>query len=302
MSGACFDPIGTIRLGRVTVSRFIVGHNPPSGNSHIDEAANADMRAYFTAENVLKLYQQAEGLGVRTLMIRGDYTMLHWLELYRRGGGRMNVIAQTASEMHDIFQNIRVMATAGVEAVYHHGTQTDKFWRLGQIARTRDYLKCMRDCGVAVGLGTHQPEIIDYAQQHGWDVDFYMASLYNLSRVPRESSVVTGRSAYDQEIYLDEDRDNMLRTIAGANKPALAFKLLAAGRKCANQDTVRAAFAYTISRLRACDGIVIGLFPKYVDQVKLDLEHAAAAGLAQEQQCGQAARPAAGGTSAAGMV
>ena len=53
----------------------------------------------------------------------------------------MNVIAQTASEMHDVLANIRVLAAAGAEAIYHHGTQTDKFWREGRIDDCLPYLR-----------------------------------------------------------------------------------------------------------------------------------------------------------------
>ena len=40
----------------------------------------------------------------------------------------------------------------------------------------------MRECGVQVGLGSHIPEVIGYAEERGWDVDFYMTCFYNLSR------------------------------------------------------------------------------------------------------------------------
>jgi len=280
MSSSPNGPTGSVRIGDVEVGRFIVGHNPLAGNSHISREADREMREYFTDENVLALYRRAEEQGVRTLMIRGDYVMLRWLELYRRAGGTMNVIGQTASEMHDIFSNIRVMAAAGVDAIYHHGTQTDKFWREERIDDTLDYLKCMRDCGVAVGLGTHQAEIIEHAEEHGWDVDFYMASLYNLSRVPRESAAVTGRVQYDEEIYLDEDRQAMCRVVRSVDKPALVFKILAAGRHCASQEDVRAAFDYAYAHIKDTDAVVVGLFPKYSDQVALDLSYAEAASLA----------------------
>lgn len=277
MSECVNGPTSLVSLGRARVGRFIIGHNPLCANSHVSDDLNARMREYFTAENVVALYRRAETLGVRTLMIRGDYRMLQWLELYRREGGRMNVVAQTASEMHDVFANIRVLAAAGIEAVYHHGTETDKFWREGRIDDTLDYLKCMRDCGVAVGLGTHQPEIIDYAQQHHWDVDFYMASFYNLSRVPRESMAVTGRSAYDQEQYLDEDRRKMCQTLRRVDKPALAFKILAASRNCRTQADAEEAFRYAYGRIKPADAVVVGLFPKETDQLSLDLAHAEAA-------------------------
>ncbi|MHC4716105.1 MAG: hypothetical protein ACYS5V_03990 [Planctomycetota bacterium] len=274
MSNDNNGPTSTTVIGSVRVSRFIIGHNPPAGNSHISDEVDAAMRAYFDDQTVPALYRQAEGLGLRTLMIRGDFRMLHWVELYRRAGGTMNVIAQTASEMHDVLDNIRVMAAAGVEAIYHHGTQTDKFWREGRIDDCLDYLKCMRDCGVAVGLGTHQPEIIDYAVQHGWDVDFYMASFYNLSRMPRESAAVTGQTQYDEEIYVDEDRDRMCRMIRAVDKPVLAFKILAAGRKCASQEQVAEAFRFAYASVKPTDAIVVGLFPRDADELSLDLGYA----------------------------
>jgi hypothetical protein len=251
-----------------------VGHNPPCGNSHFSDALNAQMQRYFTADKVVALYRRAQELGVKTLMIRGDFRMLDWLEQYRRAGGRMNVIGQTASEMHDVFTNIRIMAAAGVGGIYHHGTQTDKFWREGRIDDCLPYLRCMRACGVAVGLGTHQPEIIEYAQEHGWDVDFYMACFYNLSRVARESAMVTGKTDYEREQYVPEDRARMCRVIAQVDKPVLAFKILAAGRLCATPQAVREAFSYAFSHIKPIDGVVVGLFPKDNDQTALDVQHA----------------------------
>ena len=277
MSDCVPGPTAAVSIGGASVSRFIVGHNPPAGNSHVSDELNAAMREYFTTENVLALYRRAEELGVRTFMIRGDYHMLELVEQYRRGGGGMNFIGQTASEMHDIFANIRVMAAAGAAGIYHHGTQTDKFWREGRIDDARDYLKCMRDCGVAVGLGTHQPEIVEYAEAAGWDVDYYMCSFYNLSRVPRESAAVTGKTQYDTETYPDADREAMCRVIRAVDKPVLAFKVLAARRKCGSPEEVAEAFRYAYAHIKPTDAVVVGLFPRDQDETALDLAHAEAA-------------------------
>jgi hypothetical protein len=264
-----------IDLGGCRASRLVVGHNPPCGNSHLSGALNDEMAAYFTPENVVALWRRAEALGVRTFLIRGDYRMLGWLELYRRAGGRMNVIAQTASEMHDVHQNVRVLAAAGAEAVYHHGTQTDKFWREGRIDDCLPYLRGMRDCGVAVGLATHIPEVIEHAEAAGWDVDFYLASLYNISRVPRESLIVSGdAAACAREPYLPEDRRRMLATIRAVGRPVLAFKILAAGRLCESQDDVRDAFRDAYAGIKPTDGVIVGLFPKHFDQVSAAVEYA----------------------------
>jgi hypothetical protein len=263
-----------VRLGELEVSRFIVGHNTVCGCSHVSRERDSEMKRYFTDENVLALYDQAEAAGLRTLLIRGDFRMLNWIELYRRRGGTMDVISQTASEMRDVFQNIRILAAAGVKAVYHHGSQTDKFWRQGRIDDVEDYLKCMRDCGVSVGMCTHQPEIIEYAEERGWDVDFYMGCFYNISRKPRDSSIVTGKAAYEGEEYLDEDRDRMTAAIRAVDKPCLGFKILAASRNCATQEDVAEAFRYAYANIKPTDAVVVGLFPRDRDELTLDLQYA----------------------------
>jgi hypothetical protein len=148
----------------------------------------------------------------------------------------------------------------------------------GKVECVQDYLKCMRDAGVAVGLGTHMPEVIEYAQQHHWDVDFYMACFYNLSRPgPRQSAVVTGRANYDNEHYLEEDRQKMADLILRVDKPVLGFKILAAGRHCTTQEQVRESYEFGYSHVKPTDAIVVGFFPKYQDQIALGLEYANAA-------------------------
>ncbi|MFP4105092.1 MAG: hypothetical protein ACLFVU_03285 [Phycisphaerae bacterium] len=275
MSDRTNGPLSLVDIGNgVRVSRFIIGHNPPAGCSHQSKQVDAEMKAHYHAENVLKLYSEAEQAGVGTFLIRGDYRMLNFLELYRRAGGGMNVISQTASEMHDVFQNIRVLAAAGIPAIYHHGSQTDRFWREGRIDETENYLKCMRDCGVAVGLATHQPEIIEYAEEKGWDIDFYMACFYNISRRPRHSSLVTGQCSYDREEYLDEDREKMCGIIRRVDKPCLGFKILAAGRNCDTQQDVAAAFEYAYTNIKPQDACVVGIYTKQADQLQRNLQYA----------------------------
>ena len=155
----------TVPLGPHQITRLIVGGNPFCGNSHYSQAMSQEMRDYYSAEQVVDVLAQCQAAGINTVQARGDYhRILYWIELFRRQGGELHWIAQTASEMHDVFQNIHVLAAAGAMGIYHHGTRTDHYWHEGQIDRVQDYLKCMRDTGVQVGLGTHIPEVIVYAK------------------------------------------------------------------------------------------------------------------------------------------
>ena len=268
------EALPRVPFGSVHVTRLISGGNPLCGNSHFSDEMSRDMRDYFTAERVVEYLRRCEQAGINTVQARGDYhRVLHWLELHRREGGRLHWIAQTASEMHDVFQNIRVLAAAGAVGIYHHGSRTDRWWLEGTIDRVEDYLKCMRDCGVQVGLGTHIPEVIEYAEEKGWDLDFYMACLYNLNRQQRESALVSGRADCDEKFY-DDDPPAMCRVIQATQKPCLAFKVLAAGRRCATQDGVRDAFRFAFAHIKPTDAVVVGMFPKHLDQIALNVQHA----------------------------
>ncbi len=264
----------TVPFGPHQITRLIVGGNPFCGNSHYSEAMSREMVEYYTAERVVDVLAQCQATGINTVQARGDYhRVLYWMELFRRQGGSLHWIAQTASEMHDVFQNIRILATAGAEGIYHHGSRTDRFWQEGQIDRVEEYLKCVRDSGVQVGLGTHIPEVIVYAEEKGWDIDFYMACMYNLSRKPRESALVSGVHNFQGEQYLEEDRARMCEVIRQTPKTCLAFKILAASRNCATQDDVQVAFDYAFGHIKEQDAVVVGMYPKYVDQIALNAQH-----------------------------
>jgi hypothetical protein len=265
----------TVAFGNVRITRLISGGNPLCGNSHFSDDMSRDMREYFTDQRVVEYLHRLQAAGVNALQARGDYhRVLHWLELFRREGGQLHWIAQTASEMADVFRNIRVLAAAGAVGIYHHGTRTDSLWHEGRIDLVGDYLKCIRDSGVRVGLGTHIPEVIEYAEEKGWDVDFYMACVYNISRKPRESALVNPRAAGQKEEFLDEDPPRMYRTIRQTGRQCLAFKVLGASRRCATQADVRAAIAEAFASIKPSDAVVVGMFPKRLDQIALNVQYA----------------------------
>ncbi len=264
----------TIKFGKFDITRLIIGGNPFCGYSHFSEEMSREMAGYFTAGKVVETLQQAESAGINTVQARGDYhRMLHWIELYRRQGGQMHWIAQTASEMHDVFQNIKIITAAGAIGIYHHGSRTDNLWLDGQIDKVNDYLKCMRDSGVMVGLGTHIPDVIKYAEDKGWDIDFYMSCLYNISRKKRESNLVKGTFVQQEEEFIPSDPDEMCKVIRQTDKLCLAFKILAANRNCSSQEDVYRAFEFAFGNIKPTDAIVVGMYPKRLDQVSLNVRY-----------------------------
>jgi len=256
-----------VKFGPHTISRLIVGGNPVSGNSHVSAALSREMTDYFTAANVKRLLADCERAGVNTWQSRGDRHIMRLLHEYRLEGGRIQWIAQTASEYADIARNIREIAAYKPVGIYHHGSQTDRFWAAGRIEQAREMLKVIRDTGVQVGLGTHIPEVVDYVESKAWDLDFYMTCLYNLSR-PRADSERLAGGKLEGEYFHHPDRERMLERVRQTARPCLIFKVYGASRLCGSRDEMLDALRLVFRYAKPSDCVVIGMFPKHKEQVR----------------------------------
>jgi len=257
----------TVRIGDTDVTRLICGGNPISGISHFTNDMDWDMLRYYTMPRLQHLLDECWRQGINTFQTRGDrHTMRMYLE-HRENGGHMQWIAQTASEFSDIYANIDQICDYEPIAIYHHGTHTDNSWHEGTIDQVRDYLKAIHDHGLPAGIGTHIPEVVEYAEEHGWETDFYMTCFYNLARSYKSAPAVD-RDAYAKEAYPDADPDRMTTTMRQLSKPCLGFKIMAANRKCGSPESVRAAFEYAFATIKPIDAVVVGMFPKYSNQVE----------------------------------
>jgi len=151
--------------------------------------------------------------------------------------------------------------------VAFHGEVTDVLWREGKIVTIPDTLARIRDSGILVGLSTHNPEVLDYVESKGWDLDFYMTCVYRKSRSHSELMVIMGEVPIG-EIYLPSDPPRMCDAISKATKPCLAFKILAAGRTCDSSEQVRRAFEFVLGHIKSTDAVIVGMYPRYTDQIK----------------------------------
>ena len=151
-------------------------------------------------------------------------------------------------------------------AIYHHGSVTDNLFKAGKYEELKDRLSIIRDHGMPAGLGTHMPEVVRYAQEHDWGVDFYVTSVYNLSlEQDRVSSAITGK-ANTGERFKEEDIPVMYKTVRSVDKPCLVFKILGASRRCGSQESVRNAFSEAFENIKDTDAVVVGVYPKNEDQ------------------------------------
>ena len=137
----------------------------------------------------------------------------------------------------------------------------------GEIDEIPATLSKIRDTGVQVGLSTHNPAVIDYAEENDWDLDFYMGCVYRKSRNHEELKEIMSEAPIG-EIYLPSDVPRMCETISKATKTCLAFKILAAGRTCDSPEQVRKAFEFVFGHIKPTDAVIVGMYPRYTDEIK----------------------------------
>jgi len=248
------------------VSRLIVGGNPFSGNSHVSPEMDDAMADFFTTQRIKDTLKNCLDNGINTAQMRGDRHIARMMREFRNEGYQMNWIAQNPSELQSFEGSISLLKKYGAYATYLHGTLTDALFKAGEYKEIERRLKVIRNSGMAVGLGAHMPEVFEYAESHKWDVDFYMCCVYNISKIDRVSSAITGKMNAG-EPFDEEDRQVMFSFIRSTDKPCLAFKILGATRRCKDKADVEDAFREAFTCIKPSDAVVVGMYPKDHDQV-----------------------------------
>jgi hypothetical protein len=257
----------TIRFGKYTLSRLICGTNPFNGGSHLSTFVNRAMKEYYTEQQILKTLRRCREVGMNCWQAGGGNH-----KLYER-------LVEEGCEMHYISlgadaKEIDTLVKAGTIGIAHHGERTDRAFKDGRIDTIHDYLKRVRDAGLMVGVSTHMPAVIETVEEKGWDVDFYMACVYERHRSAADLEKLLGQAPIPVgEVYLPQDPPRMFKVIQQTKRPCLAFKILAAGRLSDRKAWVEQAFRDTFAGIKPTDGVIVGIYDKYSDQPAEDAEY-----------------------------
>jgi len=251
----------TIQLGPHAVSRLIVGANCFNAGSHLSTFVNREMKAYYTPEQTLKTLRRCQEVGINTWQSGCGN-----LGLYRRfleEGGKMHFLAIEC----DNPAVIDTLKAGGCIGIAHHGERTDSLFKSKRLDHAHDYLKRIRDAGLLVGVSTHMPDVVDYVESKGWDVDYYMTCVYERHRSAEALKQLLGHVPLPVgEVYLREDPPRMFKAMQSTKRPCLAFKILAAGRLSEHPAMVDMAFRETFAGIKSTDGVIVGIYDRYSDQ------------------------------------
>jgi len=254
------------------ITRLIIGGNPICGVSHFSTQLDEDMKNFFTMAEVKKLLFRCMECGINAMVMRGDRYVQRVIREFRQDGGNLKWITQTAPEISPFESVIGQVVALKTNAIFHQGVATDDLFNKGNQDEIKRRLAYIRSKGVPVGLCTHMPEVIEYAETHKWDLDFYMACVYNFSVPERmKAAAITGN---EEPFFTDAAPPIMFQVIRSTKKPCLAFKILAAGRRAKTREEVRAAFDRTFANIKPIDAVVVGMYPKNEDQALLNCQYA----------------------------
>jgi len=264
------DKLPTIRIGGYDLTRLIVGSNPIEGYSHSTANLDRHMREYFTHERTVELISRCEQSGINTWQTGHGPSdkVLAALKVLRQRGSKVHwfCLAQDGPEQKPLKE---ILAHKPI-ALVHHGGETDKLFRSGKRQQVHDFVKKIHDAGVMCGISSHNPANIAYAEENGWENEFFMACLYQVSRPAEEMRSRLGTVPLD-EPYFESDPEEMTAVIRRVKRPCLAFKILAAGRLCRTRDTVESAFRYAFSHIKDTDGVIVGMYPRFVDEIAMNV-------------------------------
>ncbi|HIE52751.1 MAG TPA: hypothetical protein EYP85_13435 [Armatimonadetes bacterium] len=258
------EPLPTIALGEHRVTRLIAGYNPIGGHSHSTLNLARHMREYFTVERTAEFLLHCERQGINTWQYDHTEKVQKALRLAREKGCGLQLICLHAERPHDA--PLKEVMKFQPIAIVHHGGVTDALFRAGKAQQVRDFVKKVHDCGVLAGVSAHNPENIKRMVDEGWENDFFMTCFYYVTRPREEMRRELGKVPVG-EPFFESDPEDMTQVIRSIDKPCLAFKILAAGRRCWSRSSVEKAFQYAFSRLKKTDAVIVGMFPRYTDEV-----------------------------------
>jgi thiamine monophosphate synthase len=257
-----------MKFGNAEISRMVIGVNPLYGFAHYNMNFSRTMAEWYTQERVCEVLHRANAYGINAFnYVRWKRSPEDWARFVAEGG-KMHLIAQVAAP-DDVAALVRDMKPL---AVHRQGEVVDVAYREGKMDTVREWCKQVRDMGVMVGVGTHKPEVVELVEEQGWDVDFYAGCVYNRTRTAEEWKKVLGGEIVEmpREVYLQSDPARMYAVMRQTPKPCFAFKILAAGR--IEDQGIAGAFRTAFQSIKANDGVFVGMFPRYKDEVKENAE------------------------------
>jgi hypothetical protein len=273
---AARDPMPYGQLGKLKISRLILGSNLIAGFAHSRDLLYVSplFKAYNTQQKVLDTFELAEQLGVNAILTSPP--SLKYVQMYnqQRGGHLQAIVyifphADATKAQEEVARAI----DQGACAISTRGDDSDKLVRDGKLEPLAQTLELIKRQGVPAGIGGHALETIVASEQHDLGAEFYHKTFHDdnyWSATPEPSRrpwcwyqpITNDHNEYHDNIFC-LNAEETAAFMATVKKPWLAFKVLAAGAIHPRQ-----GFSYAFRH--GADFVCCGMFDfQLCDDVKL---------------------------------
>lgn len=255
----------TIKLGPHTISRLICGSNPFLGYSYMGPHTDRQMKEYYTSERAAELLLTCEKAGITA---HQSSSRFDYMNLLREKGSGIKIIT-LQSKKEEIKPAIE---SAKPIALVHHGGVTDRLFAEGKSGIVHDYVKAVKEQGLLAGVSAHNPDVIKQIADEGWEVDLFMTCFYYLTRKIDNPEYLPTLPVGSYH-FLRDDPKAMTQVMRQVKQPCLGFKILGAGRLTSSQKDVMEAFKFAFDNIKPTDGVIVGMFPWFFDEVSANAKY-----------------------------
>ena len=147
------------KLGKLNVTRLIVGGNLTSGFAHSRDLIYVSglLRQYFTDEKVFETWELCEECGINTAILRLDDHVIGLITKYwNERGGKLQWIVQVKPGTVDIEHfktDIQRCVDNGAVGAYIQGSVGDVLVKNSQMDLLAQAYQCIKDAGLVAGVG-----------------------------------------------------------------------------------------------------------------------------------------------------
>jgi hypothetical protein len=253
-------PLGTGKIGKLEVSRLILGGNLLTHYTHSRDLKYVYTLAarYNTDEKILETLALAEVNGINTVSMHNPPHPISLLRRYRkeRGGKIQWIICPTApvkEDMTEYKQHIEELVKDGCEAIYLWGVHSDSLVAQGHIGLVAKAVEAAKSFGVPSGVGAHSLEVVKACEKHGIEADFYIKTFHhhNYQTGPKPEQIKEPYNEFPG--YWCSDPTGTAEVMKSVKKPWIAFKTMAAG-------AIPPSSAFRYAFLHGADFLLAGMF------------------------------------------
>ena len=223
-------PMG--RIGKVKISRLIVGSNLFAGGAHSRDLryVGALMKHYFTHEKVMDTLQLCEENGINTSVGGGGVKKYN-----RERGGKLQVIGQLGPSVDDPTSAARKAIDSGVVGAFIWGKRAEDLVQANRLDVIEKFVSFLKKNGAIAGVGAHDWRVVAACEKAGIGVDFYFKTIHPdnyRSAYPKEKRrpfLVDSFGPDDHDCMWEQYPEETIELMKKVTKPWIGYKVLAAG-------------------------------------------------------------------------